>query len=61
MNFMSSFQEGDVVKLKSGGPAMTIAMIHNNEDKTAYVRWYNEPESKIDGAIIELITVEKIN
>lgn len=58
---MSNFQEGDVVQLKSGGPMMTIAMIHNNADKTAFVRWYNQADSKIEGCIIELITLQKID
>lgn len=39
-----TFKAGDIVKLKSGGPIMTIAWI---EDTEAYCEWFDE--KKVEG------------
>lgn len=38
MSTKSTFTEGDVVMLKSGGPKMTIAKIHH--DRQCYCNWF---------------------
>ena len=56
------FKAGDVVKLKSGGPKMTIkkicSMPSSNEDDGADCCWFDNNEVK-DGKF-PLITLEKV-
>jgi uncharacterized protein YodC (DUF2158 family) len=40
---MMSLKAGDIVKLKSGGPAMTICWI---EDGEAYCEWFDKTSNK---------------
>lgn len=49
-----SYKPGDVVTLKSGGPAMTVAWVDGNE---AYCEWF--VESKVTGAKFPLTSLEK--
>lgn len=43
---MGEFNEGDVVKLKSGGPKMTIKEINDNGE--VYCQWFSGTEIKTD-------------
>ncbi len=54
---------GDVVYLKSGGPAMTVSQemrIPETEDTSLVVHWYDE-EGKLQGALFppECLTMTK--
>ena len=35
------FKRGDVVRLNSGGPAMTVSVASEGEDDTAECQWFN--------------------
>lgn len=44
---MSNFKPGDVVKLKSGGPFMTICWVKaSNGVEEAYCQWFDANEPK---------------
>lgn len=43
---MESFTNGDLVRLKSGGPIMTVQTIVDDEQKTVSCSWFNEKELK---------------
>ena len=36
-----TFNPGDVVKLNSGGPAMTISYIGRSDDRRIYCQWFH--------------------
>ena len=42
-----SFKPGDVVRLKSGGPAMTVLMVHNNA--FARLAWFDGEKLVVRG------------
>ncbi|MET0395118.1 MAG: DUF2158 domain-containing protein [Chitinophagaceae bacterium] len=41
----NTFNPGDVVKLNSGGPAMTVSRVDNGVVRCV---WYNEAQSKFE-------------
>lgn len=41
---MSEFKEGDVVYLKSGGPAMTITEL--SDDRSSYCEWFDKNQEQ---------------
>jgi len=46
------FKVGDVVRLKSGGPAMTVTSLENGEREAGYVIfciWFNEKGNEKSG------------
>lgn len=44
---MDNLQSGDVVQLKSGGPAMTIHSV--NRDGSIFCHWFNEKGELMQG------------
>ena len=55
---MSDFQEGDVVRLKSGSPAFTIAWI--NQDRASVgATWFNEKAQKVEVKEVTISTLLK--
>jgi len=60
-----NFNAGDVVKLKSGGPKMTIEKIgprsSTNEENVAHCVWFDKDDQLKDGKfiIVSLITVSE--
>jgi len=50
---VSEFKEGDVVFLKSGGPAMTITEL--SDDRESFCEWFDKHHSKsfINTALIK--------
>jgi uncharacterized protein YodC (DUF2158 family) len=56
---MTAFSAGDVVKLKSGGPAMTIRWVEVTDGGTeeAYCEWFVKDENK--GATFATAMFEK--
>lgn len=40
-DFAIKFKPGDVVRLKSGGPAMTVACCENGEGKLVICDWFD--------------------
>ncbi|WP_447833755.1 YodC family protein [Aeromonas veronii] len=41
-----TFKPGDVVRLKSGGPAMTVSTLHKDSTVEAYLcRWFSSDDS----------------
>lgn len=44
----NKFNEGDIVRLKSGSPEMTVS--YSDEDDT-YIYYYNYPENKVSEQI----------
>ena len=49
------FASGDVVRLRSGGPTMTIRWVEDNE---AYCEWFDGSNNK--GAAFTLTQLEKL-
>jgi uncharacterized protein YodC (DUF2158 family) len=49
---MSNFKEGDVVKLNSGSPFLTIVGF-NQSDRKVQVRWYDNNSGDFKYATIE--------
>lgn len=45
---MSEFQEGDVVYLKSGGPAMTITEL--TEEDESFCEWFDKNQELQNGS-----------
>lgn len=45
---MSEFQSGDVVKLKSGGPEMTVSHYSVNTASVVFCKWFYQNEVKSD-------------
>ncbi len=43
---MESIEEGDVVKLKSGGPKMTVQGSHQYDKDSAVCAWFDGTEQK---------------
>ncbi|RKJ98878.1 DUF2158 domain-containing protein [Alicycliphilus denitrificans] len=61
---MSSFQPGDVVQLKSGGPEMTIADIgdysgYDSGEQSANCIWFDN--KKQNSHVFPLHTLKKVN
>lgn len=56
---MSDIKAGDVVRLKSGGPEMTVSV--TSEKGGASVVWFGEDLSLICESVLPLETLEKIN
>lgn len=54
---MSEFQEGDVVYLKSGGPAMTITEL--SDDRNSYCEWFNKDQELQGGSFKNTSLVKK--
>jgi uncharacterized protein YodC (DUF2158 family) len=52
---MGEFQVGDIVRLKSGGPLMTIEAIQDDEDNAILCVWFCENEKKADSFIPETL------
>lgn len=48
-----SFEVGNVVRLKSGSPAMTVAVVHDGGE-TVYVRWFDEASNDVKGNVVEV-------
>ena len=55
---MSNFNEGDVVRIKSGSPALTISWI-NQERESAGVIWFNHDGQKVEFQEVNLVTLVK--
>lgn len=55
---MSDFKEGDVVRLKSGSPAFTIAWI-NQDRASAGATWFNDQAQKVEIQEVKLSTLVK--
>jgi uncharacterized protein YodC (DUF2158 family) len=51
-----TFEPGDVVALKSGGPAMTVAGVN---EEGLYCLWYGEADDEVKTAVVPAICVEK--
>ena len=51
-----TFEPGDVVELKSGGPAMTVIGV---KEDGVHCMWYAESAAEVKTAIIPSICVEK--
>jgi len=55
----NKFKEGDIVRLKSGSPEMTVSFSDNDE---TYVFYYNYPENKISNQIkLKTCVLELVN
>ena len=54
---MAQFEEGDTVRLKSGGPLMTIKTLHN--DETIWCEWFSN--QKLEGAEFKPASLEADN
>jgi uncharacterized protein YodC (DUF2158 family) len=54
---MSNFKPGDVVQLKSGGPVVTITHVHNNEQRTVGVRWFDSESGSFKTDVLEEIAI----
>lgn len=48
-------QKGDVVKLKSGGPLMTVKFV---EDDSAYCEWF--AGTKVEGSRFDVAQLNKV-
>jgi uncharacterized protein YodC (DUF2158 family) len=55
MGKTSEFQVGDTVRLKSGGPLMTVEAIQYDEDDAILCVWFAENEKKSDEFIPETL------
>jgi len=51
-----TFEPGDVVALKSGGPAMTVIDV---KDDTVHCVWYGEESDELKTDVVPAIALEK--
>jgi uncharacterized protein YodC (DUF2158 family) len=51
------FQAGEVIQLKSGGPAMTVVAV---DEKGVHCTWYGEATDDIRTAVIPAIAIEAV-
>jgi uncharacterized protein YodC (DUF2158 family) len=51
------FKVGDVVRLKSGGPGMTVT---GADEKSVWTSWYNTTKAEIATAFLPQQAVEKV-
>lgn len=58
-NDMSEINVGDVVRLKSGGPAMTVAGVSKNNTSACLCKWFSGFDVK--EYIFEALALEKVD
>lgn len=51
-----TFEPGDVVALKSGGPAMTVVDVKEND---VYCVWYGEAADEVKTDVVPTIALDK--
>ncbi len=51
------FQPGDVVQLKSSGPAMTVVAV---EADGVHVLWYGEADDSVKSHVIPVVALERL-
>lgn len=61
MKASEQFQVGDLVKLKSGGPTMTINYIRNEQEDECVCTWFNDKKEVISRHFSKatLVRIEK--
>ena len=52
------FKAGDVVRIKSGGPKMTVLWV---DEHTANCMWYNKAVNTYDTYIVSLVALSLVN
>lgn len=57
---MEAFKAGDIVRLKSGGPKMTVKLV--STESTAHCFWFNTTgdEYKLEAGFIAVVMLAKV-
>ncbi len=53
-----AFEAGEVVQLKSGGPAMTVAAV---DSAGVHCVWYGESDDQIHAGVIAAVALDEVH